>query len=100
MPRRATLDVRPTHLVEVAVWEILAGMPPLDTRTGHKNADLVSVGEDLGSERRDLLRRRHVGRVDPRLATELLNGLFCLGDAGVALFWKESAWDNKKMRFQ
>jgi hypothetical protein len=45
----------------------------------------VSVGQNLGCERFDGLLVRHVGRVDPGLAAQLLNRIFGGGDARVSL---------------
>jgi hypothetical protein len=72
-------------LVEVAVGEPVARVPPLDARAVDEDPDLVAVGEHLLGQGRDLLRGRDVGRVDPGLAAELLDGLLGGRDAGVAL---------------
>ena len=74
-----------THLIEVVVGKDLARMPALDTRTADEDADLVTVLEDLGDQRGDLVLDGEVGRVDPGLATELLDGVLGLGGLGVAL---------------
>lgn len=79
------VEVDLDDLVEVAVGEVLAGVPALDAGAVDEDAHLVAVGQDLGGEGGDLLGGRDVGRVDPGLAAELLNSLLGVCSLSVAL---------------
>lgn len=74
-----------TYLVEVAVGKLLARMSSLDTGAVDQNANLVSIGKDLGHERSNRFLRRQVGSVDKSLSSQLLDGLLCRVDSGIPL---------------
>jgi hypothetical protein len=72
-------------LVEVVVWELVAGVAALDAGAVDEDADLVAVGEDLGDQGGDAGGGAEVGGVDFRLAAELADLVSCGGDKFVTL---------------
>ena len=74
-------DAREVHLehgVPVAVWELVRGVPLLDSAAVEQDVDSVAVCYDLRCESCYRLVRGEVGGVDCCFAAELFNGLFCL----------------------
>lgn len=78
-------EVPGTHLVEVIVGEFLAGMTTLNAGAVDEDAHFVAVGENLGRQGRDLFLDCHVGCVNPGLAAQGLDKVFCLCDTRIAL---------------
>jgi hypothetical protein len=61
-------------------------MPPLDTRAGHQDRDIVAVAEHFLHEGFHVLTRAQVGRVDSGFASEGADLLLRLGVGGIPLY--------------
>lgn len=60
-------------------------MSALDSCTVDKDADFMTVGEDAGGQRGDLILDCEVGRVNGSFAAQLFDGFFSFGVGGVSL---------------
>jgi hypothetical protein len=68
--------VMASHLVEVAVWELLTRMSSLNTGTIDQDGDLVPIGQHLRRQLCNIFLRGQVRGVDECLAAQLLYCLF------------------------
>lgn len=74
-----------SHLVEIGVGKLCAGMASLDTSAVDEDTNLMAIGEHLGCQRGDVLLNRNIGRVDPSLAPKLLHSVLGLCRSSVSL---------------